>query len=193
MHLNEELSVVCYRWIACCFGQKMRKTDKFWQAAIQISHPKYLQASVHLSLLPTLDSQSFCFKKRSRLCLFLLWERANLFVLSSLPLPTAFSPTTGWTQSSAELPTRAARAPSGYLLVRKLYWSRTSCKMHTANWASVSATRILAIRCWETTGRSAELLGEGGRGEPALFNYPTSAWLLQGYLKSAKIWQIDFC
>lgn len=121
-----------------------------------------------------------------------LGKGANLFILSSLPLPTAFSPTSGWTQSGAKLPTRAARAPCGYFLARKPYWSHTSCKMRTANWAFVSASSILAIWCWEMTGRAAELLGEEGRGERGLFNYPTSAWLLQRYLKSAKIRQIDF-
>ena len=133
------------------------------------------------------------FQKKSKIVSVLaLGKGANLFVLSSLPLPTAFSPASGWTQSSAKLSTWAAGPPCGYFLVRKSYWSHTSCKMHTANWAFVSATCILAIRCWKMTGRAAELLGEAGKGESALFNYPTSAWLLLCYLKSAKIWQIDF-
>lgn len=157
-------------------------------------HPKYLDPSGHLALLPTLDSQSFCFKKRARLCLFLLWERGQKF---SFFLPFLCLQIFHLLLAGRSPVLNCPHKQPGLLVAISLWGSRTEAIppvkcLCQANWAFISATHILAIHCWETTDRAAELLGEAGRGGSVLFSYPTSAWLLQHYLKSAKIWQIDF-
>lgn len=149
--------------IAYYFGQNMRKVDKFWLAAIQFLHPMSRSFRIFSTAANTGFTILLFQKKSKTVSVLALGKGANLFILSSLPLPTAFSPTSGWTQPGAKLSTPAAGAPCGYFLVRKSYWSHTSCKMHTANEAFLSATRILAIRCWEMTDRAAELLGKEER------------------------------
>lgn len=149
--------------IAYYFGQNMRKVDKFWLAAIKFLHPMSRSFRIFSTAANTGFTILLFQKKSKTVSVLALGKGANLFILSSLPLPTAFSPTSGWTQPGAKLSTPAAGAPCGYFLVRKSYWSHTSCKMHTANEAFLSATRILAIRCWEMTDRAAELLGKEER------------------------------
>lgn len=78
MQLNEKLSVACYHCITYCFGQFIRKLQKFWQAAIQFLHHKCIDPSRYLALLPKLDSQSFCFTMEA-MTVLALGSRGQIF------------------------------------------------------------------------------------------------------------------
>lgn len=88
------------------------------------------------------DLACSCFGKRGKYSHTFFPSFAYLF----------FSPASGWTQSSDKPSTGAARAPCGSFLVRKLRWSHTSCKMHTATELSYQPAASQQFRAgkWQT-------------------------------------------
>lgn len=142
----------------CCFGQNIQKIDRITGSNPVLIPQVFRCFRTFITAAKT--GFTICrFQKESKILPVLaLGKGANTLILSSLLRPTCFSPTSGWTQSSDKPSTRAARAPCGSFLVRKLCWSHISVKAHS-NWAFLSAIPISAILCWEMTDRA------GGGGE----------------------------